>query len=113
MSKDSTEQWLFFYVGIKNLCTYLKRFPDFLTCVTLDLWKKGRKIGDLGEILIREMIFTHIQMEGVILNNCAIIDVDISFIFCFCPFFTGPGQRRSGWLYTSKTPPRASQTPNN
>ncbi len=55
-------------------------FPDFLPCIVLDLWKKGRKIGDLGEILICEMIFTHIQMEGVILNNCAIIDVDMKHI---------------------------------
>jgi hypothetical protein len=54
-------------------------FPDFLPCV-LDLWKKGRKIGNLGEILICEMIFTHIQMEGVILNNYDIIDVDMKHI---------------------------------
>ncbi len=34
--------------------------------------------------MICEMIFTHIHMESVILNNCAIIDVDMKHIVLFC-----------------------------
>jgi hypothetical protein len=59
------------------------RFPDFLPCVALDLWKKGRQIGKFGEILIRETILGSIQMESVILNNCAIIYVDMKHIVLF------------------------------
>ncbi len=44
-----------------------------------------------------------IQMKGAILNNCAIIDVDMTHIVLallyLCPFFAGPGQCRSGWPF--------------
>jgi hypothetical protein len=71
-------------------------FPDFLPSVALDLWKKGRIIGKFGEILIRQTTFTHIKMQVWATHQPA-HSLDL---FHFCPFFTGPGQRRSGWLYT-------------
>ncbi len=40
--------------------------------------------------MIRETILGSIKMEGVILNNCAIIDVDmkhIVWLILFLPFF--------------------------
>jgi hypothetical protein len=40
-------------------------FPDFLPCVALDLWKKGRIIGKFGEILIRQTFFTYVKNAGL------------------------------------------------